>query len=209
MIRDFFLAPEAAAPRERAAPAVPPVVVVLGEGRLAPATAAAAALALARAAGHSHAAVCVWPGGRTPGARLPATAAARRGSARLASRGCETDATGRLVRARLPEAPGEAAAAAQRIVAATECPVAIALAGARTPELDVLLTLADAVVLVRRPGDAPALTRLAEAGLGCLGLPVAACEADPGPIARLLATAGVTASAPTRAALAPALESVT
>jgi hypothetical protein len=197
LVRDFFLAPERPGVVERAAP-VPPVVVVLGETGPAAALACGAALALS---GGTAGTACLWPGGAAPAWRAPATGAARRAARRLASRGCETVATGRLARVTLPEAPVDAAATVQRAVAAAEGAVAICLAGPRTPELDVLFTLADAILLARRPGDAPALTALAEAGLERLGVPVTTWEASVGPSARLLATCGLAVPAPARAAL--------
>jgi hypothetical protein len=201
-LRDFFLFPAYATRPERVAP-VPPVVVVLGDARAVAILACAAALELARGAGHDHAAVCLWPSACVPAIRLPASPAARRGARRAAARGCHADASGRLVRARLPDPPLEAAATAQRVAAAAECPVAIALAGARTEELDTLFCLGDAIVLARRPGDAPALTRLAESGLARLQVPVATCEAGMGAAARMLAVAGLGVAPAARAALVP------
>lgn len=207
LVRDFFVAPQRAVSREAAAP-VAPVVIVLGDPRVAGAVGCAVAVELARTARSSHAAVCLWPGDRRPAARLPAYGATRRAAARLAARGCETDASARLARAFLPEEPIAAAAAAQRVTAAADCPVAIALGGPRTPHLDALLALADAVILARRPTDSPALARLAEAGLAALRTPVFTCDAPFGAAGRLLATAGLYSPSPVRAALVPVLESV-
>jgi hypothetical protein len=192
LVRDFFLAPERVVRPERPAP-VAPVVVVLGDARVVPALACAAALELVRAGGRDHAAALLWPGAGAPSTRVPATGPARRGAARIAARGCEADATGRLVRARLPDDPADATATVQRVVGGADCPVAVGLGGPRTPELDTLFTLADAVVLTRRPGEAPALTRLAEAGLARLQVPVVTCEARLGAPGRLLATTGLAA----------------
>ena len=202
LVRDFFVAPPSAQPTERHAP-VPPVVVVLGDARIVPAAACAAVLDLARRGGQDHATVCLWPPGPAPVTRVPAMPAARRGAERAAARGCEAEATGRLVRARLPAEPAEATATTQRVVGAVECPAAIALSGPRSEALDTLLTLADAVLLVRRPGDIPALTRLAEAGLARLPVPVATWETRLGAAARLLATTGLGVVPSARAALAP------
>jgi hypothetical protein len=204
LVRDFFLAPARVVPRETAAP-VPPVVIVLGDARAVPALACAAAVELARMEQWSHAAVCLWPGERRPATRLPASGAARRTAARLAARGCETDATARLARAFLPDEPVAAAAAAQRVAAAADCPMTIGLAGARTPHLEALLTLGDVVILARRPPDSPALARLAEAGLAALRTPVFTCEVPAGATARAFASAGLRTSSPVRAQLAPAL----
>jgi hypothetical protein len=207
LVRDFFLAPERLAPREMAA-RVPPVVIVLGDARAVPALACAAAVELARAGRWSHAAVCLWPGERRPATRVPASGAARRAASRIAARGCETDASARLARAFLPDEPVAAAAAAQRVAAVADCPLAIGLAGARTPHLEALLTLGDAVILARRPTDSPALTSLAEAGLAALRTPVCACEAPAGATVRALATAGLRAPSPVRTELGPVLGSL-
>ncbi|MDX6670769.1 MAG: hypothetical protein QOI91_1132 [Solirubrobacteraceae bacterium] len=204
LVRDFFVAPERAAPRETAGP-VPPVVVVLGDVRVVPALACAAAVELARIEHWSHAAVCLWPGERRPAARLPASGVARRTATRLAARGCEADASARLARAFLPDEPVAAAAAAQRVAAAADCPLVIGLAGARTPHLEALLTLGDAVILARRPTDSPALARLAEAGLAALRTPVFTCEAPAGAAVRAIATAGLRAPSPVRTQIAPVL----
>lgn len=201
VLRDFFLAPEGTALRDAVAP-VPPVAVVLGDPRVVPGVASALALGMAA---RGPATVLLWPPELARGPRVPASGAARRIASRLAARGCAVEATGRLVRARLPDDPDGAVAAAQRAVAAADCAVAIGLAGPRTPELDTLLTLADAAVLVRRPSDAPALTRLAEASLSRLGVPAVTCEADLGATARLGATAGLAVGSPARTSLAPAL----
>lgn len=208
LVRDFFLAPEGAAPREAAPASVPPVLAVLGDPRVAMPLACASALVLARSAHHSHAAVCMRPAGSVSAVRLLASGTARREAARLAARGCETDASGRLVRARLPDPPAEAAAAVRRLAAAAGCPLAVALGGPRAPELDAVLTLADAIVLVRRRGDPPGLARLAAAGLARLQIPVAICDDCLGATARLLVTAGVAVPSPARAALAPVVAAV-
>jgi hypothetical protein len=207
LVRDFFLAPERVAPRAVAAP-VAPVVIVLGDPRAVPALACAAAVELARWGPWSQAAVCLWPGERRPAVRLPATGAARRTAGRLAARGCETDASARLARAFLPDDPVAAATAAQRVTAAADCPVALGLGGARTPHLDALLTLGDAVILARRPTDSPALARLAEAGLAALRTPVHTCDAPAGAAVRALASAGLVVPGPVRAQLGPALAAV-
>ncbi|MDX6697041.1 MAG: hypothetical protein QOE65_438 [Solirubrobacteraceae bacterium] len=207
LVRDFFLAPAGTVDMDRVAP-VPPVFVVLGDRTGAATVGCAAALALARHGDCSHAVAAVWPAAAAHSPQLPATRAARRAAGRLAERGCATDATGRLVRVRLPDGPVEAVAAAQRVVAVADAPVAIALAGARTAELDALLTVGDAALLVRRAGAEPALTRLAEAGLVRLGVPVFICEARPTGVGRLLAVTGIGVASPIRRALAPALAAV-
>lgn len=201
LVRDFFVAPAAAVPRESAVP-VPPVVVVLGHSRIAFPAACAAALDLARGGVGAHAAVCLWPPGAEAAPRTAATLPARRVAARLAGRGCEADASGRLARVRLPAPPPDALAAAQRAAAAADCPLSIALGAPRTPELDTLLALADAAILARHAGDAPAVARLAEAGLARLGVPAIVWRPRLGPAGRLLATTGLAAPASARAALA-------
>jgi hypothetical protein len=206
-VRDFFVVP----PRSRAPVAtapVPPVVFVLGDTRLAPALAAATALGLARTAGASHAAVCLWPGDRRPAGRLPAFGAARRGAARLAARGCVADASVRLARAHLPEPAGDAAAALRRLIPAAACPVAVALRGPRDAELDAVLVLADAVLLARRADEPPGLTRLAQAGLAGLGIPVLPCDVRIGAAGAALATSGLVLAPSARAATGSALEAL-
>ena len=202
LVRDFFVAPAGERPVERGA-SVPPVVVVLGDARRVAAAACAAALDLARRGGHDHAAVCLWAAHPAPAPRVPATPAARRGAERAAARGCETDATGRLVRAWLPSEAAGAAATAQRVLGGAQCPGAVALAGPRGEELDTLFALADAVLLVRRPGEAPSLTRLARAGLAHLQVPVVTWETHLGAATRLLATTGLAVTSSARGALAP------
>src|SRR5206468_2610023 len=77
-------------------------------------------LALAGARRAPLAVVSVWAPttGAGPAWRAPATPAARRLAARLAARGHEARATGRLVLVRLPDPPPDAAAQAGRVAAA-------------------------------------------------------------------------------------------
>jgi hypothetical protein len=145
----------------------------------------------------------VWPPG-DHGPRLPATTRARRLAARLEARGLTAVGGGRLVRVALPAPGAEAVAAAQRAVAAVDVTTAVVLAGAREDELDALLALQDAVVLVlREPLESP-LVKLAVSGLADVAGPVVTVSAPSG-LDRALATAGLAAPPVLRSALAPAL----
>ena len=81
---------------------------------------------------------------------------------------------------------------------------AVALAGPRDDDLDALLALQDAVVLVTaRAADSP-LVRLAVAGLAETPAPVVTVPAPSAPVCAL-AAAGVIAPPALRSALEPAL----
>ncbi len=201
LVRDFFLVPAGAARAERVAP-VAPVVVVLGGPRAAAPVACAVALDVARRSGFGHAAVCLWPPSCVPATRAPGSGAARREASRAAARGCVAEATGRLMRARLPESPSEAVAAAQRVVGSARCPVAIAIAGPRTEPLDTLLALADAIVVARGPRDDPSLVEIAAARLSDGAVAVTVCEGRFGAFARLLVTSGLAVTRAGRTATA-------
>jgi hypothetical protein len=205
-LRGFFVAPAGtAAHRSRLAPPAPSVAV-LGPPRELAAAGPGLALALARRGGAGVGLACTWGRGDAP--RAPATRRARRLAARLEARGVRAAASGRLVCATLPDDPAEAFAAAQRAVGAAGCPAAIALCHPREPVMDDLLLLQDAIVLVRRAGDPPAVARLAESGLSGLGVPVVTCDVRVGAAGRALAAAGLAAPGALRAALAPAVEVV-
>ena len=143
-VRDFFVAPPVHGRAATARPVpVPPSFAVLGERREA--VAVASGLVLASGAGPGL--VCVWPAGEVR-PRLPATARARRAAARLEARGVTALAGGRLVGVPLPGPAAEAVAVCQRAAAALGIATAVALAGPRDDDLDALLALQDAVVLV-------------------------------------------------------------
>jgi hypothetical protein len=202
-VRDFFLAPPVHARSATARPAAaPPAFAVLGERRGA--VAVASGLVLASGAGPGL--VCVWPPGDTR-PRVPGTGRARRLAARLRARGLTAAAGGRLVRAPLPAPAAEAVAAAQRAVAAAGVASAIALAGPREDDLDVLLSLQDAVLLVLRDAADSPLARLAVSGLADLGVSVVTVASPSGP-ARELAAGGLLALPTLRAGLEPALAAV-
>jgi hypothetical protein len=199
-VRDFFVAPpvHGRAAIARPAPA-PPSFAVLGERREA--VAVASGLVLASGAGPGL--VCVWPAGEVR-PRFPATARARRAAARLEARGVTAFAGGRLVGVPLPGPAAEAVAVCQRAAAAAGIATAVALAGPRDDDLDALLALQDAVVLVTaRAADSP-LVRLAVAGLSDTPAPVVTVPAPSAPVCAL-AAAGLVAPPALRSALEPAL----
>ena len=199
-VRDFFVAPPVQAHGSTARPArVPPAFAVLGQR--GEAVAVASGLVLASGAGPGL--VCVWPPGDVR-PRAPATARARRLAARLEARGVTALAGGRLVGVPLPGPAAEAVAVSQRAVAAAGVATAVVLAGPRDDDLDALLALQDAVVLVTARAADSALVRLAVAGLAETPAPVATVPAPSGPV-RALAAAGLIALPALRSALAPAL----
>jgi hypothetical protein len=178
---------------------VAPSFAVMGDRR----DALAVAGGLVLASGSGPGLVCAWPPGEIR-PRLSATARARRLAARLEGRGVTALAGGRLVGVSLPGPAAEAVAAAQRAVAAVDAATAVVLAGPRHDDLDALLALQDAVVLVlREPADSP-LVRLALAGLAHTPAPVVTVPAPSGPVGAL-AAAGLTVLPALRATLAPAL----
>jgi hypothetical protein len=199
-VRDFFVAPplHARAATVRPAP-VPPSFAVLGERR----EAVAVASGLVLVSGVGPGLVCVWPPGDVR-PRLPATARARRLAARLEARGVTALACGRLVGVPLPGPAAEAVAVSQRAVAAARVATAVVLAGPRDDDLDALLALQDAVVLVLRDAPDSPLVRLAVAGLAATPAPVVTVPAPSGP-ARALAASGLVAPRALRSALEPAL----
>jgi hypothetical protein len=199
-VRDFFVAPPVHARAAPARPApVPPSFAVLGERR----EALAVASGLVLATGVGPGLVCVWPPGDVR-PRLPATARARRLAARLEARSVTALAGGRLVSVPLPGPAAEAVAVSQRAVAVAGVATAVVLAGPRDDDLDALLALQDAVVLVPREAADSALVRLAIAGLAETPAPVVTMAAPSGPV-RVLAAAGLIALPAFRSALEPAL----
>lgn len=204
LLRDFFVAP---APRARAAPPPAPSAAVLGRPGEVSAAGSALALALARRRREGCAVVCGWRVGGGDAPRLPATGAARHLALRLDARGLAAEASGRLVRVRLPDDPGAAAAAAERAAGAS-CPVVLALAGPRDETLDRVLAAQDVVVLAHAAGTDPALARAAEASLADLPVPVVACHVRAAGPSRAVAAAGLGAPPGLVQAVLPALEVV-
>jgi hypothetical protein len=205
-VRDFYLSPAGGAsarPSRRAAPA--PAAAVLGAPRESALAAVALALALCRAGRWPCGLAAFWRTGDAA-ARLPAYPAARRAAARLRAHGIEAAPSLRLVRVALPDAPAQAAAIAQRTIAAAPSPVAVALGGARVPEIDALLGVQDVIVLACRPDEDPALARIASESLSGLAAPVVACRIAPGLAGRVLAMAGAGVPAGLRGSLWPAVE---
>ncbi len=194
-VRDFFVAPGAVArPRESPLPVAPPSFAVLGER--ADASAVAAGLVLAQGGGGM---VCTWPpagGGRG----APATGAARRLARRLAGRGLDCAARGRLVVVDLPAGADEAVAAARRAAAAADVACAVVVAGPRDDGVDALLALNDALVLASRDGPDAPLLRLAADGLSRIGPPLVRVT-PPSGATRHLALAGLVALPALRASL--------
>jgi hypothetical protein len=207
LVRDFFVAPAGTASRGRAVPPPAACAAVLGRPPEVGAAAPALALALARRQGGGCAVVCTWGVGNAATPRLPAGGAARRLALRLDARGLAADASGRLVRVRLPDDPGAAAAGAERAAGAA-CPVVLGLAGPRDEAVDRLLTAQDVVVLAHPAAAEPALARAAEASHAELPVPVIACRLPSAGPLRALAAAGLLAPPALTEALLPALEVV-
>jgi hypothetical protein len=190
------------------APGAAPAVAVLAPPRQLRALGGATALLLARRAGAQAALVVLWAGegALRVGPAAPARPAARRLAASLAGRGLDAAATGALVFVGLPADPLEAAVhAARALAAARGAPAVVALAG-RHRGLDALLGDQDRVIVATPPGAERPLRDLAVAGMTRIGREARACEADPPPVARALAAAGLAATGPLRRALGPALD---
>lgn len=192
-----------------ASPAPAPMIVVLCRARHGSALGSAAALALADAVGSQRALLCIWPpaaGGATRW-RVPALPAARRLAVALAARGLEPEATGRLVRVRLPEGPLPAAAAAARANAAAHGPMAIVLAGARPRAFDSLIEEGDAVIVAEPSPTAVAelIVRALEASRPA----TLACALSPGPLSGPLAAAGLLVTGAMRSRLGSMMAELT
>jgi hypothetical protein len=213
----WFVAPPGDAPRPATAPAVldhAPRALVLGSAAGAPPVAAALAGALRARSGAAAAVAAVWSP-RAGDGHLPSHVAehppshvaehppshvaehppsqlalpgARRLAARLSARGIGASARGRLAWVALPRDDRPAAAAAVQAGAAVDVPLAVALAGPRTPALDALLADQDLIVVVVDDLDGP-LGRLALASLAGFGALTVASRPLRGP-ARLAALAG-------------------
>jgi hypothetical protein len=190
--------------REAHAVARPVSVAVLGPARSAVPIACALGVRLA-AAGTTGCGVVAAPGGIAGPTAFAAAGAGRLAQA-LRAEDREAVATGRLVRVALdPEAPHADFVA---LVGVAPGPAVLVLTGARSDEDDALLARLDAVVLAPPSETDPRLTGLAEDGLAGLGLAVARADGRPGPVARALALAGLSAAEPLRSAVAPALEAL-
>lgn len=174
---------------------VPTAVAVLGEARVAGPVACAAALRLTSAAG-ADAALIIAPEAPS-GPRAPARPRATRMAASLAARNIPAIATGRLVRATLPEEDGFLAFG--RAAAVAGGPVVLMAGAVRTEEVDAALALQEAVVVVPAPGSDPEVPELAAQGLRALGHRVLTATSPPDPISRALALAGLATTGPLRA----------
>ena len=145
------------------------------------------AVAVARAARSPAAVVCRHGAAAPPAVPLPASPAARRLAARLASHGLEVHVRGRSAVVTLPEGDAAAAAAALRAgAAAGDAPVVLALGGPRGPALEALLDEQQLCVVTSRPEADPSIPALAVAALRAR-LPagaVCAVEVAPGPLGR-------------------------
>jgi hypothetical protein len=181
-VAGFFVAPAAGSAPARAT-TIPPAarVVVLG----APGEVVAAAAVVALGLREPNAAlVALWHG------EPPAAGIATRAAARLATR-VGARARGRIGWLTLPDDPEAAAGAVRRASALVAGPFVTALAGARPPELDLLIAEHDVAVVVADPEAS--LARAALAALRARGVPaVAVPPVRRGP-ARMLALAGVAA----------------
>jgi hypothetical protein len=173
---------------------VPTAVAVLGEARVAAPVACAAALRLASAAGADAALVVATE--LLSGPRAPARPRAARMAAALAARNIPAVATGRLVRAALPEEDGFVAFG--RAAAVAGGPVVLMAGAVRTEEVDAALEFQEAVVVVPAPGSDPEIPQLAADGLRALGHRVAVAATPPDVFSRALALAGLAAIGPLR-----------
>ena len=159
-------------------------LVVLGTGRAVETSACRALLALPADAGAPL--LLVWRGSGSPGVpRVPATPAARALAAALTGRDLAAVASGRLVRCTLPDDAAAACVAAQRALAAARGPVAAAICGPRTPELEPLVAGADRVLVAAAASPALAACAVAEFGARAGAAPASSRVTD------LLAFAGL------------------
>lgn len=178
----FFVAPATAAAPVRGA-TIPPAarVVVLGSPSEVVAAAASVALGLREP---SPGLVAVWCG--EPPVAGVATRAATRLSTRVGGR-----ARGRLAWLSLPGDPVAAAGAVRRASALVAGPFVTALAGARPPELELLIAEHDVAVVVADPESS--LARAALAALAARGIATVAVAPLHRGLARTLALAGIAA----------------
>jgi hypothetical protein len=231
----FVVEPNAAAESRAAAPAGARALV-LGSAADAPPFAAALAGALRARERAPAALVCVWgasaPAGSTsgpaaaaptggpspprastwgrsspgPSSSLWSAGGARRLAARLAARGLEARAAGRLVWLAVPENTAEAAAVLGRLIGWLDAPIVTVLAGPRSAEHDALVADHDLVVAVR-PTAGGALSEAGGEALAALALEglegwSLACDPLPAGPARWRARAGLARLAPAHPAVA-------
>jgi hypothetical protein len=189
-LADAFLSePE---PREREAARAADAVAVLARRADAAAAGGAVALALAR----GTALVALWGAG-APAVRAPARPGARRAAARLAGRGHDACASGRLVIVALGDGLDEGVRAA----AAAGVPAVLVVAGPRDERVDAVLRGQDRAIAVGEGG----IAELAARSVASSGVPARTLALPPAPAARALAAAGVALVAPLRAPVADAL----
>lgn len=188
---------------DAAPPAAPRAVAVLARAADAAAAGGAVALGLLGGADAGAALVGLWaPHGLGACVPAPATPGARRLAARLAERGHEARATGRLAIVALDADPATACAEAARATAAArDAPAVTVLAGARDEHVDALLWGHD-LVLAATTGAGDVVAALAADGLGPRGRVLVLAPAAP---PRALAAAGVALLAPWRGAVEEAL----
>jgi hypothetical protein len=175
-----------------------PAAAVLGPVRAATPLAAALALRLA-ARGGVGCALLAGPA-RVPGPRLPSASGATRAARALVARGIPATASGRLVRAELPDI-----ADFGRAAAVVEGPAVLVVSAPRTLALDAILRTLDALVLC---GEEDLYTELGQASLSALGPPVTRVAPVRAPLAAGLALAGAGAPAPLGEAVAAVLPGV-
>jgi hypothetical protein len=194
----------------------PAMAVLLCRREDAAVAGGATALVLAKRSRASAAVVALWGAGagaeavegvRRP-ARGPATSRAQRLAARLAERGHDAVATGRLALLWLADDLAAAAPEAVRAhAAAGEVPFVVVLARPRDAAADALLREADHVLVARSPGGPADVAELAAAGLAQLRADVRVVEIPQlSAPARTLAAVGIAATPPTTAAIEAALE---
>jgi len=157
---------------------------VLGRPRDVSPLAAAVALTLRAADRCPAALVAVW------GAALPAGGPAVRVAKRLAAAADDgATARGRLAWLALPPEPARAVDALVEAAAAVDAPLVTALAGARPPALEALVSGHDLVVVAAPPGTPLAQTVIAR--LTERGVPAVACAPLARGAVRALAVAGL------------------
>jgi hypothetical protein len=198
-------------PGPRAADWAPPVpaampasrtrsVAVLSRPREAALAGGVAGLALLRRSGAPTVVVCEW-GGESRGPGLsPATPAASRRAALLGEHGLSARGEGRLVRVVLGSEEAEAAREIALVTGEGLGPVVLVLAGPRGRALDAVLATQDVALVVRGGGDGDTFAELAARELGA-----AIVELRAGPVARAVASRGLTLAAPLRRAVEDAL----
>lgn len=195
-LRDAFLSPPTPTlVGERAMPASLAVLSSAADGPTA-------GTALALACGAPVAVVALWSdrspradsggAGHSPHAGF-ALRPARRLAERLAGRGLEAAARGRLVVVALPGEPGAARAEAERARAASgEAPFVLVVAGPRPAGFDALLAAADRLVVVPPPGAPAGLESLAVAAAARVARATGVLRLPPTtPTTRLLAATGL------------------